>query len=436
MRRKSVAPLLGGTFILRLSGGANTVVYGLFLAKLAPSTGNVITSLQIGLLAVVYYATELALAPLMGALSDRYGRRLLLIIGPLLGLVQQTLILFTPIRQPLPYLLSLQMLAGLSSAMQVPAVLGYLADYTARDPRRRMRVMSLYELATSGGIAAGVVVGGLAWDRLGRQTFLLLAAFYLLAAVCMALAPRVSQFIEEGNIRAQLGRYWQILRKPRLFIFIPAWICVNALVGVWFGPQLTFLLARAGHHSHQHLMGSLSGPGGGHMLSLVLGAFALFFGLSLLFWAFFLGHVSRLRLMLISLLGVFVACIALFGINHRGDGNDGVLLLWLPLLMIGVFAESGFAPAALAYLADISEAAARERGLLMGLYSIFLGAGQLLGNGLGGVFAHQWGFDGLILLTALLAFVALGSLTMLYRQERTAFFKQQRESAARYPARV
>ncbi len=435
MQRKSVTPLLVGTFLLRLSGGANTVVYGLFLAKLAPFTAHVITSLQIGLLSVVYYATELTFAPLMGALSDRFGRRPLLIIGPFLGLLQQTLILFTPLRHPLPYLLSLQMIAGISSAMQVPAVLAYLADYTAREPERRMRVMSLYELATSGGIAVGVVVGGLAWDRLGRQAFLLLASFYLLASVCMVLAPRVGRFIEEGTVHAQFARYWQVLRWRRLFIFIPAWICVNALVGVWFGPQLTFILARAGHHPHQHLMGSLSGSGGGHILSLVLGAFVLFFGLCLLFWAFFLGHVPRLRLMLISLLGVYVACIALFGINHRGAGNEGILLLWIPLLMLGVFAESGFAPAALAYLADISEAASRERGLLMGLYSIFLGAGQLLGNGLGGVFAHQWGFDGLILLTAILACVALCSLVVLYRQEKVAFF-QEDKPPARYPASV
>jgi MFS family permease len=435
MWRKSVTPLLTGTFILRLCGGANTVVYGLFLAKLAPYTGNAITSLQIGLLSVVYYATELTFAPLMGAMSDRWGRRRFLIVGPLLGLLQQSLILFTPLQQPLPFLLGLQMIAGISSAMQVPAVLGYLADYTARTPSRRLRVMSLYELVTSGGIAAGVICGGLAWDRLGRYAFTLFASFYLLAAVCMLFAPKVSQIIEHGNVRALLVRYWRIVRTPRLFIFIPAWICVNALVGVWFGPQLTFILAKAGYNSQQHLMGSLSGPGGGHRLSLVLGAFVLFFGLCLLFWAFFLGHVPRLRLMLISLVGVYIACIALAGINHRGDGNNVLLLLWVPLLMLGVFAESGFAPAALAYLADISEMASKDRGLLMGLYSIFLGAGQLLGNGLGGMFAHRWGFDGLILLTVLLASVALGSLLLLYRQDKSAFYRQG-PTTTRYSARL
>ena len=86
--------------------------------------------------------------------------------------------------------------------------------------------------------------------------------------------------------------------------------------------------------------------------------------------------------------------------------------------MLGIFAETAFAPAALAYLADISEEAAKDRGLLMGLYSVFLGLGQLLGNGLGGVFAQVWGFDGLIYLTALLALIALVSLFFLFRQDR------------------
>lgn len=165
-------------------------------------------------------------------------------------------------------------------------------------------------------------------------------------------------------------------------------------------------------------MGSLSGQGGGSRLSLVLGAVVLFFGLSLLFWAFFLSRVPRLWLMLCSICGIYLACVALSGLNHSTFDNPLVLAFWILLLLLGIFAETSFAPAALAYLADISEEAAKDRGLLMGLYSVFLGLGQLLGNGLGGVFAQRWGFDGLIYLTALLACVALISLLFLSRYER------------------
>ncbi|GAC1454618.1 MAG: hypothetical protein PVS3B3_04240 [Ktedonobacteraceae bacterium] len=415
-RRPSVAPLLIGTFIQRMNSGAGTVIYGLLLVQIAEHTKHAITSLQVGLLPVVYYISELTLAPLMGSLSDHFGRRRFLVLGPLLGLLQVVFLIFTPTKNALLYLLVLQVFAGVSSAITTPVVLGYLADFTAIDQSRRMRVMSFYELVTSGGIAVGTVVGGIAWERFGRSAYILLAALYFIVAVCMSLAPVVNQIVDRRTISVLAKRYWRILRTPRLFIFVPAWICLSALVGVWFGSQLTFILSNPLHNSQQVLMGSTSGPGGGHRLSLILGGYVLYFGLCLLFWAFFLNRVPRLRLMLTSIAGVFVACIALAAINHRSD--DSLLFLWVALLMLGVFAETSFAPAALAYLADISEEAAKDRGLLMGLYSIFLGLGQIVGGGFGGIFARAFGFDGLIYLTALLACVALPSLLWLARYER------------------
>ncbi len=418
MARRSVAPLLIGTFILRATSGAGTIVLALLLAQIASSRFHSINSIQVGMLPVAFYVTELTLAPLMGSLSDRWGRKIFLIVGPLLGLIQIGLLLFTPTKNPLPYLLCLQILSGLSGAMSTPAVLGYLADLTASDQRRRMRVMSFYELVTSGGIAAGTVLGGFIWERFERWSFVLLASLYLIVAFCMFLAPVVNQVVDPAKYRFIVKRYLRILRMPRLLLFIPAWLCISALVGVWLGPQVPFLLSMPSHFPDQLVMGSMSGPGGGHRLSLVLGGYALFFGLCLLFWAFFLARISRLRLMLTSVAGIYLACIALSGINHHDPGNNAILLLWIPLLLIGIFAETSFAPAALAYLADISEEAVKDRGLVMGLYSIFLGLGQILGNGLGGLFTHRFGFDGLIYLTVLLAAVALISLLWLFKQDR------------------
>jgi MFS family permease len=418
MSRRPVTPLLIGTFILRANGGAGSIILGRFLAQLSSQQGHPISNIHVGLIAVTYFIVELTLAPVMGAISDRTGRRFFLTLGPLIGLTHVALLVFTPVQNALPYLMSLQVLAGISSAMQVPAVLGYLADYTAESRALRMRVMSLYELATSGGFAVGVVLGGFAWDRFGRLAFGLLALGYLVVAVCMFLVPKVMQVIEHSKLRATASRYWRVLRTPRLFIFIPAWISISALVGIWLSSQLTFILSSPRHNPNQLMMGIFGAHGDGGRLSLVLGAYVLFFGLCLLFWAFFLNRAPRLLLMLSSITGVYLACIALAGINHFGTGNPLLLVVWIVLLLLGVFAESSFAPAALAYLADISEDAAKDRGLLMGLYSVFLGLGQLLGSGLGGVFAQIWGFDGLIYLTVLLAFVALVSLLMLFRLER------------------
>ena len=282
MSRLSATPLLIGTFLLRLNGGAGNVVLGLFLAQLAIHAGRSITSIQVGLLAVAFFTTELTLAPVMGALSDRWGRRNFLIIGPFFGLLSVGLLLLTPVERPLSYLLCVQVLSGLASAILVPSSLSYLADFTSQNQALRVRIMSFYELATSGGIAVGVAVGGFIWDHLGRFAFALLAMSYLLVAACMILTPRVKQVIDHMPLSLMAARYWYIIRTPRLFIFIPAWICVSALVGIWFSSQVPFLLAMPSHDHHQHLLGSMHGPGGGSRISLILGGFVLFFGLCLL----------------------------------------------------------------------------------------------------------------------------------------------------------
>ncbi|HEY7416513.1 MAG TPA: MFS transporter [Ktedonobacteraceae bacterium] len=425
MARRSVAPLLIGTFLLRSNSSATTITLGLLLAHISTHSARPITSLQVGLIPVVFYISELTLSPCFGMFSDRVGRRFFLITGPLFGLIEVYLLAFTPYDHPLSYLLGLQVLAGLAGAMTTPVALGYLADFTMNNQKYRARMMSLYELATSGGIAAGVVLGGLAWQHLERRAFIAFATVYLFVAFCMWLTPVVDQVMDRRGLRSTLHRYGRIIRTPRLFIFIPAWICISALVGIWLGSQPTFVLSTPLHyHTEQLLMGIFSGPNAGRSISLIMGAAAFFFGVGLLFWGFFLNRVSRLRLMLLSVGGIYVACIALWGLNHGGVASEGLMICWFLLLLAGIFAETGFAPAALSYLADISEDAAKDRGLVMGLYSVFLGVGEILGNGVGGIFAHQFGFDGLIYLTALLGCIALISLLWLFWYDRERIGRQ------------
>jgi MFS family permease len=83
-----------------------------------------------------------------------------------------------------------------------------------------------------------------------------------------------------------------------------------------------------------------------------------------------------------------------------------------------MFLEAGFALAALTYLADASAAFAADRGLIMGVYSVVLGAGYLAGNVLGGVFAQWAAFDGLAVQTIVLPAVGLASVATLPANHR------------------
>lgn len=96
----------------------------------------------------------------------------------------------------------------------------------------------------------------------------------------------------------------------------------------------------------------------------------LWFGLCVVVWALVLARLPRLPALLFTVFGSVPASVGLFALNH-----GYAPLAFLPLVLLGVFLEAGFTPTAPAYLADISQVFAQDRGLLMGLYSVMLGIG-------------------------------------------------------------
>ncbi|MFN8630435.1 MAG: MFS transporter [Chloroflexota bacterium] len=79
----------------------------------------------------------------------------------------------------------------------------------------------------------------------------------------------------------------------------------------------------------------------------------------------------------------------------------------------GLFVLAGATPAALGLLADVTEAYPDDRGAIMGLYSVFLGVGQIVGNLVGGVAAQAAGLDGIFIAAARLLAIALVPLSHL-----------------------
>jgi predicted MFS family arabinose efflux permease len=65
-------------------------------------------------------------------------------------------------------------------------------------------------------------------------------------------------------------------------------------------------------------------------------------------------------------------------------------------------------------LADISETHPADRGAIMGLYSVFLGLGQIIGSVVSGSAADWLGIDGLLLASVGLLVVALGVFLVLF----------------------
>jgi MFS family permease len=225
-------------------------------------------------------------------------------------------------------------------------------------------------------------------------------------------------------VRALLGTrlraYGVLFREPALRSFVPAWLAVNAVVGL-FGSLVQPLMMRGGNgvanpFPNQLLYGHFE-P---HEVSYLFAGFGLVFMAGIWIWSLLYARIRKTTVMLLASTGLFITCFALFFINNqRPFATDWNAFLWVPVLVGGLFLVSGFTPVALAYLAEISGARVEHRGAIMGLYSVFLALGQLIGSGLGGFFI-TWlntGFNALILgifILGIIAFFAVLWLRLKY----------------------
>jgi MFS family permease len=404
---------IAGNLLLRLGNSATGVLMGLVLASVARERGGV-PATAVGLLAASFYVAELLGAPIFGSLSDLRGRRVFMLAGPVCGAIAVQLIGWPSLLMALPLLLFPmaigRVIEGLSTATTAPTTLSFLSAETAESPPLRGRVMSWYEMATVVGIGLGFVAAGLLWDHQRHGAFLAVTLVYAAAFFAFSLVTDAGG--RPATLSRHPGAFADVLRQPRVLRFVPAWICVNTIVGLWF-THSAFQLTGA-HREGQFLSGEFTGSSLGASFALFSGAFVL----GVFLWGLLIGRRQKTSLMLVTTAGIYVICVALFAINHLGEEDSYLITVLTIVFLLGVVVASGFTPAALAYLADISEEMAEHRGAVMGLYSVMLGLGQLLGGALGGPFAQAGGVDGLILLTAILGSASLLILVLLHQSER------------------
>ncbi|MEO8287299.1 MAG: MFS transporter [Chloroflexota bacterium] len=423
--------VIASSFLLRIAGAATGILLASYLRQGFDAQADLI-----GTLSALFYVTELLLAPVFGALSDLRGRRWLLVLGPLVGAIALPIYPLSALASAsilgVVILAVARLLEGVSTAAKVPSALGYLADATAGEGKKRAalrgRVMGLYEISFLVGMVGGNILGGNLWKPLQESAFFIVAFVYLLATVLLfffvpeSLPAEARQHNDNlkasasdlahpvrALLRERLKSYVALVQEPALRSFIPAWLAVNAVVGL-FGNLVQPLMIKArdgkiNPFPNQLLYGQFEPA----HVSFIFAGFGIVFMVGILVWSLLYARVRKTTVMLLASAGLFITCLSLYFINDQVPFPTGWnAFVWTPLLAVGLFLVSGFTPVALAYLAEISGARVEHRGAVMGLYSVFLGLGQLIGSGLGGFFI-TWlnqGFNGLILGTFILGIIA------------------------------
>lgn len=141
---------------------------------------------QIGLVAGLYPLTWAVGQPLFGPLSDRIGRRPLVVAGMAL---QGTGLLVLATAEVYATALLAALLLGLGTGMAYPVLIASVADRSA--PEKRATALGVYRFFRDSGYALGAVVGSLGILDLARATTWTGAAFAPLAILAsLALGRR------------------------------------------------------------------------------------------------------------------------------------------------------------------------------------------------------------------------------------------------------
>jgi MFS family permease len=426
---RSLTAVLVGTFTLRFSTGLTGALLVYYLARLEGfGAASEVNAVQVGILTAAYFLAELVLSPFFGMLSDRIGSRPVMQYGPIFGAVA---VIMTALTTDLLLLGATRWLEGAAAAASIPSILGYIALATSHDEGLRGKTVARFEAATLAGLGLGLVAAGGLWELLGRNAFYLNAVIYGISFVIYrygvsdtrrAARAETRHEVEEigvGGFAAiargiDIDRYRRVLTSASVWLLAPTWIAVNAFIGAWTSQSIFQLVQdpRPGFED-QLLMGGFAPA----QVSVGLGAALLIFFAGLFYWGNRFKRYRRTTIMAIGVVGGLAMAGAAFGLNHAA--------LWGLIPRVGValvtagglFVLAGATPAALGMLADISEEHPDDRGAIMGLYSVFLAIGQVVGSLVGGGAAEVLGVDGLLLASAGMLVIALIPLRWLRDSE-------------------
>ncbi len=400
--RRSLPSLYLATFLLRAAFGAVMFLLPVYLVTFSDYAGGEHAKLEIAIIIATYFIAELTVVPILGSLSDQWGRKPFLVAGPFIAAVSM---LGFAVSTNFVVLCIAHAIQGIGAAAKVAPTIAFIAD--SCEPSERGEKMGTYDMVTFGGIGVGLLIGAALadWSKINPsvvtdimkpQIFYMLAGILVIAGILTAIYVR--EFSLTGHTqetqdvhtpKPTSDHFTAVLDtfKNREFRrFAPSWFCIMMIIGM----STTFLPIILAGGAHSEVTGSSIESAS----TMIVGV-----GLLAITQPFF-GRLSdkhgRKPFLLIGAVAAMIAIISLgFAVQEfilQGKNLTSELMkpanfyITIPLLL-GILGAGAFGPSALALLADVTKA--EKRGQAMGVYSFMLGLGEIMGDIIGGAF---WDF--------------------------------------------
>ncbi|MEC1442800.1 multidrug efflux MFS transporter Bmr [Bacillus subtilis] len=196
----------------------NLFIAFLGIGLVIPVTPTIMNELHlsgtaVGYMVACFAITQLIVSPIAGRWVDRFGRKIMIVIGLLFFSVSEFLF---GIGKTVEMLFISRMLGGISAAFIMPGVTAFIADITTI--KTRPKALGYMSAAISTGFIIGPGIGGFLAEVHSRLPFFFAAAFALLAAILSILTLREpGRNPENQEIKGQKTGFKRIF-APMYFI--------------------------------------------------------------------------------------------------------------------------------------------------------------------------------------------------------------------------
>lgn len=356
MKNKSALGVLFLTTFLDLLG------FGLIIPILPTFAEDLGASeLQVGLIAAIYALMNFAFSPFWGRMSDRYGRRPIILISVLITAVAYV---FFSQTETLLILIVSRVFSGIGSA-NIGAAQAYIGDVT--EPKNRAKSMGIIGAAFGLGFVFGPPIGGFIKADFGIEMLGFVAAGLSLLNFVLAYFLLPESLIEKnktGKRRSVIKSIISELKRANIktlfyinFLFITAFSMMQ-VTAVLLWSDFSFLSEKS------------------------IGFVFMYIGLcSAVVQGVLVGKIAKRfgeRQML--LIGIVMLGIGLFGMPFF---QADLFMPWEYLSLALIALANGFInPALMSLITQYSKP--KELGQLTGVYQSFGSLGRVVGPAIGG----------------------------------------------------
>lgn len=200
----------------------------------------------IGLIIATFLLAEAVFKGPMGSLADRFGRKRLMVIGPLLTVFTSIGSLFIPRTigdaESIAFFV-LRAVDGVAVAMLWPAAFALIGEMVPE--KRKQEAMSLLNMCYLGGVALALLVGGVTDDLFGsltaRTTGHHAPSLYLAAGLCVLVSGLAYWRLPSGRAMRESAKQAKLEGKHRASEFVQIFRTAKQIPGYLVLGALTFM---------------------------------------------------------------------------------------------------------------------------------------------------------------------------------------------------